>query len=174
MRPRGAQAATEDRMACALTRAPSCVMLLALLLSVTACAALEGKDETAIGSLALTGSTWMTMTVDGVSVPVDVMSTLSFPSDAQLTGNGGCSPYSAPLGVAANELDIGPIERGRDECGPEVMAAESRFLAALQKVRSFHGTDLFLYLYDAYGAEKVSLSRVPDSAPPPPPPGPSF
>jgi heat shock protein HslJ len=147
------------------TRAFARITLFALAISVTACIALLRKDDPAIGSLALTGSTWMTMTVDGASVPVDVMSTLTFPSDAKIAGNGGCNPYSASLGVAANELDIGPISRGRRECGPEVMAAESRFLAALQKVRSFHGTELFLYLYDEYGAQRVSLSRVPDAAP---------
>jgi heat shock protein HslJ len=146
------------------TRAVSCSTLLAFALSATACAALLGKDESAIGSLALTGSTWMTMTVDGVSVPVDVMSTLTFPSDTKITGNGGCNPFSASLGVAANELDVGPISRAKRVCGPEVMAAESRFLDALQTVRSFHGTDLFLYLSDEYGTQRVSLSRVPGSA----------
>jgi len=138
--------------------------LLALALSGTGCVALLGKNTSAVGAAALIGSTWMTLTVDDVSVPVDVESTLTFPSESRITGNGGCNSFSASLGVAANELDVGPISRERRVCAPEVMAAESRFLAALQTVRSFRGTDLFLYLSDESGRQRLSLSRVPESA----------
>lgn len=142
--------------------------VLAIALSGTACTALLGKDTSAIAPLALVGSTWMTMTVEGVSVPVDVESTLTFPDESRIAGNGGCNPFSATLEVAANELDIGPISRGRRVCTPEVMATESSYLAALQIVTSFRATELFLYLSDESGRQRISLSRVPPTTSAPP------
>jgi heat shock protein HslJ len=145
------------------TRALLCLALLALALSSTACVALLAKDAGGNRAAKLVGSTWMTMTVDGVSVPVDVESTLTFASETKLTGNGGCNAFSATISMAANEIDMGPIVKENRSCAPYVMAAESSFLAALQTVRSFRGTDLFLYLSDGVGTQRISLSRVPET-----------
>ncbi len=153
----------EDRMAeTPSKRALLCFALLALALSSTACIALLAKDAGGNRAEKLVGSTWMTMTVDGVSVPVDVESTLTFASETRLTGNGGCNAFSVTVSMAADEIDMGPIAKENRSCAPYVMAAESSFLTALQTVRSFRGTDLFLYLSDGVGTQRISLSRVPE------------
>jgi len=140
--------------------------LVAAALSQSACTALAKQETGAIGPVDLVGSTWMTMTVEGSQVPVDVESTLTFASGSELSGNGGCNPFSASLQMEANELVIGPIQRGRRSCRPEVMATESKFLDALQAVSSYRGTRLFLYLSDPTGQQRISLGRVPEGSPP--------
>lgn len=140
------------------------LLLAAAVLGQTACAAID-KETGAVTPAQLVGTTWMTITVEGQPAPVDVESTLTFAPD-RLSGNGGCNPFFAPLQMAANELVIGPIGRGRRACRPEVMAAEDAFLGALQQVASYRGTDLFLYLSDGTGRERMSLGRVLPGSPP--------
>ncbi len=141
-------------------------VLLSSALSQAGCLAFVKQETGAIGPDDLVGTTWMTITVDGAPAPVDVESTLTFASGTELAGNGGCNPFSASLQMQVNEMVVGPIHRGGRTCRPEVMSTESAFLDALAKVASYRGTDLFLYLSDGTGRQRMSLGRMQPGSPP--------
>lgn len=137
------------------------VLLLGSALASSGCIALLGAKPLQLGSEDLAGTRWLVQTIDGVSVPVDTISSLDFDGLSAISGSGGCNRYSATVGISGMELIPGPISIEGPPCRPEVMDVQARFLAALEATRTFALGDSSLSLNDGNGTQRLGLSRVP-------------
>ncbi len=87
---------------------------------------------------------------------------LSFGTDGQLSGNGGCNNVSAPYTLEANTLRLGRLVATRKACDDVLMEQEDRVLTALERAVAArvpgHG---LLELLDADGTVLLRGSRLP-------------
>lgn len=108
----------------------------------------------------LPGTMWLAVAIDGAPAADYPASTLSFPSSTEIAGSGGCNRFSGTLGIAGQQLAIGPLATTRKMCPPPVMQQETAFLRALGASTNYQSTGEFLTLSDATGHETLRLSRL--------------
>ena len=109
----------------------------------------------------LVGSTWLAEDIGGSGVIDDAQSKLQFVSSTQVAGHGACNAFTGAATVTATGLTLGPLASTRKMCAPAVMDQESRFLRALEAVKSARMDGNRLLLMDATGSPLALLSRQP-------------
>lgn len=90
---------------------------------------------------------------------------LSFESESQISGDGGCNRFFGPVkidppGSDEGEIEIGPLGATRKACGEMIDNQEAIFLAALGQVSRFTLEDENLMLMSADGTLIARLSRT--------------
>jgi len=81
----------------------------------------------------LLGTRWLLAAIgQGVVAPGSPNITLSFTSQSQLNGSGGCNSYSANYTVDGTSISIGPIITSQIACDEAVMQMEQTYFATLQ------------------------------------------
>jgi len=108
----------------------------------------------------LVGSAWIAEEIEGRRVLDQVQSTLTFESAERIVGSTGCNRYFAPLQVSGTALRVGMGGSTRRACPPEIMEQESRFLAALDAVRTYRRDGSTLLLSDDGGQVRVRLKQT--------------
>ncbi len=88
-----------------------------------------------------------------------VQPTMTFDQDGQLNGNAGCNDYFANYKVDGNKLTISDSGATLKACEDDIMAIETAFLAALNKVASYQITGTSLQLRDADDNTLISFTR---------------
>lgn len=103
--------------------------------------------------------TWLAEDIDGAGVIDDAQSTLEFTPEGRIAGRGGCNRYGGSVKVSGASLLIDQVFSTKMACAPALMDQETRYLAALQAVRSFRMDGSKLVLVDATGAARLRFSR---------------
>jgi heat shock protein HslJ len=97
--------------------------------------------------------------VDGRPVLIPGAPTLSFEGAQRVSGSSGCNRYTGVLTAAGSELRVGDVAMTRMACPPAVMEVESRFVTALEAVRSYRLAGDTLELADRSGRRRLRLGR---------------
>ncbi len=115
----------------------------------------------------LTGTSWLatfvlTESSDDASSLSSVQAaqpTMTFDQEGQLNGNAGCNDYFASYKVDGNKLTISDSGATLKLCEEDVMAEETAFLAALNKVVSYQITGNSLQVRDAEDNILIAFTR---------------
>lgn len=126
----------------------------ALALGVAGCAHQAG------GPASLVGTHWLGQTVDGQAVPNYPPVTLAFDTPGKLSGQAVCNRYWATMGVAGEQIDVGPLSTTQNFCPPEQLNRESAYLQALAAARGFDVSEWTLTLSDANGRTRLTFTRL--------------
>ena len=100
--------------------------------------------------------TWRLVLIDGNEPLEDVRVTVVF-REERLTGSAGCNSYFGSLTVRGDRLDVGVVASTRIHCDEPVMSQEQRFLADLQRSKSFRIAGRDLQLLAADGAPLLAF-----------------
>ena len=111
-------------------------------------------------SAPLAGSAWVAEEIDGHGVLAGVRSTLVFQSAERAVGAAGCNHWFASLQLSGTALRFEHAGATRMACEPPAMEQESRFLSALEAVRSYRLEGTTLWLLDESQAERLRLTRT--------------
>lgn len=76
---------------------------------------------------------------DPLPIPPDAPITLTI-ADGEASGRAACNHYSGPVTVEGDRLGIGAMSTTEMGCDPDVMEAESRYVAALSAVAGWERT----------------------------------
>ena len=79
----------------------------------------------------LTDSSWTVTSINGASMMVDAPPTMTFSSDGNVHGTGGCNQYTAPYQTDGNKLMIGPMSSTLMLCDGDRGAQEAAFVSGL-------------------------------------------
>jgi len=92
----------------------------------------------------------------------NLQSVLEISGDGAVSGSGGCNRLHGQATISGASLSFGAIASTRMACPPAVMDQESKFLSALQAVRSFRvdPQQRKLFLLDAAGQTVMRLSAM--------------
>jgi heat shock protein HslJ len=123
-------------------------------------AILAGALALACRSPVLEGSEWNAEQIDGQPVLADARPTLSFQEGDRAGGSAGCNRWFASVELSGEKLRFGRAGATRMACEPARMQQESRFLSALEAVRSWRLEGGTLLLLDESRTERVRLSRT--------------
>lgn len=100
----------------------------------------------------LQGGAWRVQAVDGAAVGATAIS-LAFDAQGRVAGVAACNRYAGQYALSGEGLRLSSMAATKMACAPELMAWESRFLGALERVRGFGlEADGALLLRDAEGA----------------------
>lgn len=126
----------------------------AILLGLTAVTALAGPASP-------TGK-WLAEDIDGGGVIDRLQTTLDIRDDGIVTGMGGCNRYAGSATISGNEIKFLPLAGTRMACSPAVMQQETKFHAALEKVRAWRIDEQQrkLFLLDGGGFDLIRFSRI--------------
>ena len=86
--------------------------------------------------------------------------TLTFEGEQRAGGSAGCNRWFASVEMSGDELRFSQAGATRMACDSDRMQQESRFLSALEAVRSYRVEASTLRLFDESQAERVRLSRT--------------
>jgi heat shock protein HslJ len=105
---------------------------------------------------------WLAEDIDGGGVIDRLQTTLEIRDDGIVTGMGGCNRYAGSANVDGNGIKFLPMASTRMACSAAVMRQESRFHAALEKVRSWRIDEprQKLILLDGGGFEMMRFSKL--------------
>ncbi|HEY1283809.1 MAG TPA: META domain-containing protein [Steroidobacteraceae bacterium] len=105
---------------------------------------------------------WVAEDIDGAGVTDNAQSTLEFMPGDRVAGRGGCNRYSGSVKLSGGSLLMSELFSTKMACAPALMDQETRYLAALQAVRSYRMEGTKLVLVDATGKPRLRFSRQPD------------
>ncbi len=121
----------------------------------------------AVESQSLAGTRWTVISYnDGKQAVVSVVSgaklTAAFDAKGRVSGFAGCNTYGAAVVAKPPTISFGPVEATRKACaGPrDVMAQESRYLAALGTATTYRIEGPSLELRTKTGAIAADLARA--------------
>ncbi len=108
---------------------------------------------------------WSVTSVMGKKPLQETRLSLSFESDSQISGDGGCNRFFGPVKIEPpsgdqGEIEIGPLGATRKACGEMIDNQEAIFLAALGQASRFTFEGQSLLLMSADGNLIARLSRV--------------
>ncbi|MCO8121402.1 heme-binding protein [Stieleria sp. TO1_6] len=107
---------------------------------------------------------WLAESIEQAGVIDRVQTTLQIAADGSVSGDTGVNRFHGKAEINGNELQIGPTAMTRRAGPPAMMDQESRFVAALGKVKQFRIDDNgMLFLLDANNAELLRMSPLPSS-----------
>jgi putative lipoprotein len=134
--------------------------VIGLAFFVIGCQAVVPTVAPSTAAFALVGTAWIAEEIESRRVLEQVQSTLTFESAERIVGSTGCNRYFAPLQVSGTALRIGMGGSTRRACPPEVMDQESRFLAALDAIRTYRRDGSTLLLSDEGGQVRLRLKQT--------------
>jgi heat shock protein HslJ/uncharacterized protein YecT (DUF1311 family) len=95
-----------------------------------------GPDETPRSSLA--GTAWRVVAIEGEPTDSEIEMTLEVGDDGAISGVGGCNRYFGAAEIdAAGGITFGGIGATRMACPEPMMAQETRYFGALERVTRF-------------------------------------
>lgn len=105
---------------------------------------------------------WLAEDIRGRGVIDNLQSVLEITVDGVVTGSGGCNRMRGQATISGASLTFGAMAGTRMACPPAVMDQESKFLSALEAVRSFRvdRQQHKLFLLDAAGQTVMRLSAM--------------
>jgi heat shock protein HslJ len=86
--------------------------------------------------------------------------------EGHASGSGGCNRFAGGYSLEGERLSFQPLAATRMACEPDVMTAESEFLAALALTARAVVTDGELVLADPAGAELLRFASTSPTADP--------
>ncbi len=102
----------------------------------------------------LSGGQWQLVSIDGQPVVAGSLVTLTFDTEGNLFGSGGCNSYSGTYTIEGDQIVMGPIISTLMMCAdPAVAEQETAYLAALQAVVTRAVVDGQLLLMTETGVE---------------------
>lgn len=102
----------------------------------------------------LSGGQWQLISIDGQPVVAGSLITLTFDTEGNLFGSGGCNSYSATYTIEGDQIVMGPIISTLMMCAdPAVAEQEIAYFAALQAVVTRAVVDGQLLLMTETGVE---------------------
>jgi len=108
----------------------------------------------------LSESTWIAEDIDGAGVIDNAQSTLVFSPDGRVSGRAGCNQYGGTVKLSGASMIVDQVFSTRMACtAPALMDQETRFLAALQAVRSYRVEGTKLVLIDGTGKARLRFDR---------------
>lgn len=132
----------------------ACTGLAAL--AITACAARGGAEP----GTSIVGSTWLAQTIDGSPSPVYPSFTLNFDGATLISGRAGCTGYTATVGVAGDQIAVGPLQMSPIPCEEGDPGPTGIFLGALASSTHFNMTEWTLALIDVTGRTRLTFTRT--------------
>lgn len=113
-------------------------------------------------SSSLPAGRWLAEDIRGRGVIDNLQSVLEITADGVVTGSGGCNRIRGQATISGASLTFGAMAGTRMACPPAVMDQESKFLSALEAVRSFRvdSQQRKLFLLDAAGQTVMRLSAL--------------
>jgi heat shock protein HslJ len=100
----------------------------------------------------LVGTSWLLAAIDqGVIPPGSSNITLSFTSQNQLNGSGGCNSYSASYTLSGSNISIGTITSSQLLCDEETMALEQQYFTSLAGATTYELTGTLLNIDSSTG-----------------------
>ena len=123
----------------------------------------EATAETEAGPEAATdapllATTWRVVEIEGEPTAAEIETTLDIDAEGAIAGIGGCNRYSTTAEISAGgDIAMGPIGATRMACEEAIMAQETRYFAALERVAGFALDDDGLALADQAGTVLVRL-----------------
>jgi putative lipoprotein len=127
-------------------------------LAVVAGCSLVRPDSAATPKVDLTGA-WLAEDIDGAGVIDNAQSTLELGTDDRVAGRGGCNRYGGSVKVSGASMLMSELFSTKMACAPALMDQETRFMAALQAVRTFRMDGEKLVLVDATGKARLRFTR---------------
>lgn len=106
----------------------------------TVTATIDGKRLNGCGgnpASLLHGAEWTVESIAGVAVIPNTKVTMTFGTDGNLSGSGGCNRFNAGYTLTGEGLSIGTGMRTQMACEPPIMQQEDRFMAAIDSVQGF-------------------------------------
>ncbi len=105
---------------------------------------------------------WLAEDIRGGGVIDDLQSVLEISGNGAVSGSGGCNRLHGQATISGASLTFGAIASTRMACPPAVMDQESKFLSALEAVRSFRidSQQRKLFFLDAAGRPIMRLSSL--------------
>jgi putative lipoprotein len=123
-------------------------------------AILAGAVALGCQSPVLASTDWTAEQVDGQAVLANARPTLAFEGEQRAGGSAGCNRWFASVKMSGEKLRFSQAGATRMACDPDRMQQESRFLSALESVRSYRLDGSTLRLFDESQVERVRLSRT--------------
>jgi putative lipoprotein len=80
---------------------------------------------------------WLAEDINGGGVIDRLQTILEIAEDGTVSGTGGCNRMNGKATIDGDKIKFGPIASTEMACAPAVMDQESKFFAALQKVRTW-------------------------------------
>ena len=116
--------------------------------------------------LALSGTAWLLVDLNGTPTLPKVQATLSFFEAGRVSGNGSCNRFTGSVTLAGDTLKIGPLASTRMAClNDNVGTQEDKYLKALGAATRYAWQDPYLVLYcDGYD-KPLRFTRLPGSKP---------
>jgi putative lipoprotein len=108
----------------------------------------------------LASTDWTAEQVDGQAVLANARPTLAFEGEQRAGGTSGCNRWFASVEMSGETLRFSQAGATRMACEPYRMQQESRFLSALEAVRSYRVEGDTLRLLDESQTERLRLSRT--------------
>jgi heat shock protein HslJ len=139
--------------------------------AVTGCAPSSASSGPSTGAspsspATLTDTAWTVTSINGAPMVPNAPPTMTFASDGQVGGSGGCNGYFAPYQTDGERLTIGPLGSTLMLCEGPVGAEETAFFSGLGGASSWRITDTGNL--EIEGAAMIVASRgVAASAAPP-------
>ena len=118
--------------------------------------------------LALPGTEWLLVDLNGTPPLPKVQATLSFLEAGRVAGNGSCNRFTGSVAISGDTLKIGPLASTRMAClNDNVGAQEDKYLKALGAATRYAWQDPYLVLYcDGYD-KPLRFTRFPPPDPEP-------
>jgi heat shock protein HslJ len=82
-------------------------------------------------------------------------------ADGKVSGSAGCNDYNGTYTAQGTSLSFSPLRTTRKACPPDILAEETRFLAARAHVARHQLGQRELDLFDAGGARMATLVSRP-------------
>ena len=130
-------------------------------LAATACGSTTSdltSPVTAPSSVTLTGTEWVAVEIDGVAVG-NTRSTLRFDNETRAAGSTGCNSYFTSVTQTSTALQFGSVGSTKMACETPLMDQETRFLSALDAVRTHRFEGDMLLFVDASGRVRIKFRR---------------
>ncbi len=113
----------------------------------------------------LVGTTWAVENIEGRAGIDYIQTDLTFETEMQMLGNGGCNHYLGTVKIDGNSIEFGslgfdPPGASRNECGEAIDDQELKFFGALEKTRSFAFDNELLLLLGVDGKQLLQLRRI--------------
>jgi heat shock protein HslJ len=118
---------------------------LLAVVAVTACSGSAAEAEVA-------DVTWTLTELEGAAALPEATVDLTLTADGTVSGSAGCNQYTGSATFADGEMTLGPnLASTMMACEDPIMAQESAFLAALERVSGYEVGDGELRLTDSDG-----------------------
>ncbi len=108
------------------------------------------------------GGKWLAESIRRRGVIDNLQTVLDIAADGRVSGSGGCNRISGKADISGERISFSPLAATRMACAPAIMDQETKFLAALNDVRTWRidGRRGKLFLLDAQGNEVLLLART--------------